>query len=168
MADDVTRRREQQLQFARTRIAERGDYSDVDRGDYSDVDRGDYSDVDRGDYSDVDRGDYSDVDRGGFGRGAGMSQSRVAADILRKAVGLGGHLVVAFVSPVGASPASCRRFRRSRPSELTTTGARARVMEMIEAIKARARARQTPATPAQAGLGSTSNPAAQVKPKSTG
>jgi len=132
MPDDVTRRREQQLEFARRRIAERGDYSDPNRGDYSDPDRGDYSDPDRGDYSDPDRGDYSDPDRGGFGQGAGMAQSRAAADILRRAVGLGGHLVVAFVSPVGASPASRRRFRRSRPSELTAAGATARVAEMIQ------------------------------------
>lgn len=162
---DATRKQRRKL--AQGRIDERGDYSDVDRGDYSDVDRGDYSDVDRGDYSDVDRGDYSDVDRGGFGLGAGTSQSQAAADILRRAVGLGGHLVVAFVSPVGASPVSRRRSRRSRPSELTTTGARAHVMEMIEAIKAKARARQTPAAPAQAAAGSTSNPAGQVPPKPT-
>jgi len=108
MTDEVTRRREQQLEFARRRIAERGDYSDPERGD------------------------YSDPERGGFGQRAGTSQSQVAADILRRAVGLGGHLVVAFVSPVGASTASCPRFRRSRPSELTTAGASARVAEMIQ------------------------------------
>ncbi|HZM92578.1 MAG TPA: hypothetical protein VFB92_04125 [Vicinamibacterales bacterium] len=108
MPDEVTRRREQQLEFARRRIAERGDYSDPERGD------------------------YSDPERGGFGQRAGTSQSQVAADILRRAVGLGGHLVVAFVSPVGASTASCPRFRRSRPSELTTAGASARVAEMIQ------------------------------------
>ena len=100
MPDEVTRRREQQLEFARRRIAERGDYSDPERG--------------------------------GFGQRAGTSQSQVAADILRRAVGLGGHLVVAFVSPVGASTASCPRLRRSRPSELTTAGASARVAEMIQ------------------------------------
>src|SRR4030095_17065383 len=135
MADDARRRREQRLRFAQKRIEERGDYSDVARGDYSDVDRGDYSDVDRGDYSDVDRGDYSDVDRGGLGLGAGMAQSQAAADILRRAVGLGGHLVVAFVSPVGASPVSRRRFRRSRPSDLTTAGARARGAGRIKGTK---------------------------------
>jgi hypothetical protein len=124
MPDEVTRRREQQLEFARRRIAERGDYSDPERGDYSDPERGDYSDPERG--------DYSDPERGGFGQRAGTSQSQAAADILRRAVGLGGHLVVAFVSPVGASTASCPRFRRSRPSELTTAGASARVAEMIQ------------------------------------
>ena len=107
MPDDVTRRREQ-MEFARRRIAERGDYVDPDKGD------------------------YVDPDKGGFGQRAGTSQSQVAADILRRAVGLGGHLVVAFVAPVGASPASCRRFRRSRPSELTTAGASTRVAEMIQ------------------------------------
>jgi len=132
MTDEVTRRREQQLEFARRRIAERGDYSDPNRGDYSDPNRGDYSDPNRGDYSDPNRGDYSDPNRGGFGQRAGTSQSQVAADILRRAVGLGGHLVVAFVSPVGASTASCRPFRRSRPSELTTAGASTRVAEMIQ------------------------------------
>ena len=123
MPDDETRRR-RQLEFARARIAERGDYTDPDRGDYTDPDRGDYTDPDRG--------DYTDPDRGGFGQRAGTSQSQVAADILRRAVGLGGHLVVAFVSPVGASPASCPPFRRSRPSELTTAGASTRVAEMIQ------------------------------------
>jgi hypothetical protein len=116
MPDDVTRRRERQLEFARARIAERGDYFDPDKGDYFDPDKG----------------DYFDPDRGGFGQRAGMAQSQVAADLLRRAVGLGGHLVVAFVSPVGASPVSRRRFRQSRPSELTTAGASTRVAEMIQ------------------------------------
>ena len=165
MPDDVTRRREKQLTFAKTRIAERGDYTDPDRGDYTDPDRGDYTDPDRGDYTDPDRGDYTDPDRGALGLGAGVSQSRVAADILRRAVGLGGHLVVAFVSPVGASPASGRRrFRRSKPSELTTAGARVRVMEMIESNRARARVQQTPATPGQTGP---ENPPGNVPPKAT-
>jgi hypothetical protein len=116
MPDDVTRRRERQQEFARARIAERGDYVDPDKGDYVDPDKG----------------DYVDPDKGAFGQRAGMAQSQVAADILRRAVGLGGHLVVAFVSPVGACPVSRRRFRRSRPSELTTAGASARVAEMIQ------------------------------------
>jgi hypothetical protein len=157
MADDARRRREQRLKFAQIRIAERGDYSDPDRGDYSDPDRGDYSDPDRG--------DYSDPDRGGFGLGAAVSQSQAAADILRRAVGLGGHLVVAFVSPVGASPVSRRRSRRSRPSDLTTAGARARVTERI---KAKTPVGGKPAIPGQTGAGFSSNPAGQVPPKSTG
>ena len=149
MADDAKRRREQRLRFAQTRIAERGDYTDQDRGDYTDQDRG----------------DYTDQDRGGLGLGAGTAQSQAAADILRRAVGLGGHLVVAFVSPVGAAPVSRRRFRRSRPSDLTTAGARARVTERI---KAKTPAGEKPATPGQTGAGSSSHPAGQVPPKSTG
>ena len=34
MTDEVTRRRERQLEFARARIAERGDYLEPDKGDY--------------------------------------------------------------------------------------------------------------------------------------
>jgi hypothetical protein len=142
MPDDETRRR-RQLEFARRRIAERGDYSDPERGDYSDPERGDYSDPERG--------DYSDPERGGFGQRAGTSQSQAAADILRRAVGLGGHLVVAFVSPVGASTASCRRFRRLTPSELTTAGASGRVAEMIQIRMLRERRLQKKPSASPAG-----------------
>jgi hypothetical protein len=159
MPDDVKRRRDRQLEFAQARIAERGDYYDPDRGDYYDPDRGDYYDPDRGDYYDPDRGDYYDPDRGGFGQRAGTAQSQVAADVLRRAVGLGGHLVVAFVSPVGASPVSRRRFRRSRPSELTTAGASARVAEMIQIRMLRERRLQKKPS---------ASPAGQKPPKPTG
>ena len=143
MPDEVTRRRERQLEFARARIAERGDYLDPDKGDYLDPDKGDYLDPDKG--------DYLDPDKGGFGQRAGLAQSQVAADILRRAVGLGGHLVVAFVSPVGASTASCRRFRRSRPSELTAAGASARVAEMIQIRMLRERRLQKKPSASPAG-----------------
>ena len=132
----------QKRRFREARLAERGDYDadrgdyDADRGDY-DADRGDY-DADRGDY-DADRGDY-DADRGGA-LGAGGSASargnRVAADIFRRAVGLGGHLVVAFVAPIGASsPTSRPRFRRRASSAGTeAAAARAHVAELREQIR---------------------------------
>jgi hypothetical protein len=140
MSDD--RVRAQKRIFREARLAERGDYDadrgdyDADRGDY-DADRGDY-DADRGDY-DADRGDY-DADRGGaFGVGgrAGARGNRVAVDIFNRAVGLGGHLVVAFVAPIGASSPMSRSRVRPRASSVETeaAAARAHVAELIEQRK---------------------------------
>jgi hypothetical protein len=138
MSDDLVRA--QKRRFREARLAERGDY-DVDRGDY-DVDRGDY-DVDRGDY-DVDRGDY-DVDRGGaLGRGA-AGACGVAADIFRRAAGLGGHLIVAVVAPIGASSPTLRRRSSPRTSSAAAeaAAANAHVAELIEQRKqARTKIRQ--------------------------
>lgn len=139
---DATQRHQLQVRFAQARLAERGEY-DPDRGGNGpargeyDPDRGEY-DPDRGEY-DPDRGEY-DPDRGSPGSRYGVGgTSQAAADILRRAVGLGGHLVVAFVSPVGASPVSRRRSRQPRPCELTITGARTLVTQLIELKMARAR-----------------------------
>ena len=148
---DNAARREQQREFSRIRQAERGDYDadrgdyDADRGDY-DADRGDY-DADRGDY-DADRGDY-DADRGaalGLGRSGGAGDTNQAlADIFRKAAGLGGHLVVAFVAPIGASsPMSRRRFRRRASSSVSeAAAARAHVAELAaQLMQTRVKAHQ--------------------------
>ena len=142
MADE-TARQDQQRKFAEARQAERGDYDsdrgdyDSDRGDY-DSDRGDY-DSDRGDY-DSDRGDY-DSDRGAYAGRDPLAGARGAnqavADIFRNASGLGGHLVIAFIAPIGASsPALRRRTRRRAPwSETETAAASAHVAELIEQIR---------------------------------
>jgi len=145
---DHAARREQQRRFARAREAERGDY-DADRGDY-DADRGDY-DADRGDY-DADRGDY-DADRGGGRGGApgGAQANRVAADIFQRASGLGGHLIVAFVAPVGASAASRPRARRRRSSsQAEAAAASAQVAALMDQIRQAfaATGKQTTASPA--------------------
>jgi hypothetical protein len=141
-----TARREQQRRFAEAREAERGDY-DADRGDY-DADRGDY-DADRGDY-DADRGDY-DADRGGgldIGR-SGAQASRVATDIFRRAASIGGHLIVAFVAPVGATPAPRRRLRtRASSSEAQAAAAGVQVAALMEQLRqSHKKARQNPTVP---------------------
>jgi hypothetical protein len=137
MPDDAARKREAQ-RLEKLRLAERGDYDadrgdyDADRGDY-DADRGDY-DADRGDY-DADRGDY-DADRGGAfgGRGAGPAGTNPAvADILRKAAGLGGHLIVALVAPVGTSMPRRRAGRRTCATG--AHGADVQVAELIEQLR---------------------------------
>ena len=97
------------------RQAERG-YDEVDRG-YDEVDRG-YDEVDRG-YDEVDRG-YDEVDRGydevdrGLGAEGGPRPADIAASIFRQASALGGHLIVSFVAPVGASGRNRRRSARKR------------------------------------------------------
>jgi hypothetical protein len=150
MADEAARR-EKQRSFAEARQAERGDY-DSDRGDY-DSDRGDY-DSDRGDY-DSDRGDY-DSDRGVYAGGrepfaGARSAKQAVADIFRNASGLGGHLVIAFVAPIGASsPAPRRRSRRRASwSETETAAASAHVAELIEQIRQN-RSQRSGRRPAQA------------------
>ena len=64
----------------------------------------------------------------------GSSPTHVAADIFRRAVGLGGHLVVAFVAPVGASSPRSRRGLggRSVPSTKELDLAKALVERLIE------------------------------------
>ena len=158
MADEAAR--QQREQFARAREAERGDY-DSDRGDY-DSDRGDY-DSDRGDY-DSDRGDY-DSDRGDYDSDRGVytggepfagprDANRVIADIFRKTVGLGGHLIVAFVAPIGSSsPAAGRRLRRRRFSaQSESAAANAHVSELIEQIRQNRSRRPDQRAPAQTAV----------------
>ena len=127
---DETARREQQQMFAKARQAERGDYDpdrgdyDPDRGDY-DPDRGDY-DPDRGDY-DPDRGDYDPDRGGGLGIGSASARaSRVATDIFRRAASIGGHLIVAFVAPVGAAATS-----RARDSGLAHPRRRLKRLQLV-------------------------------------
>jgi hypothetical protein len=88
------------------RLAERG-YEEYDRG-YEEYDRG-YEEYDRG-YEEYDRG-YEEYDRGyeeyDRGRAAGGADPRrVAADAFRQASALGGHFIVAFVTPIGRGPGS--------------------------------------------------------------
>jgi hypothetical protein len=78
--------------------------------------------------TDPDRG-KTDPDRGKTDpdRGMGSGPPYVAADIFRRAAGLGGHLVVAFIAPVGSSTAR-PLFRPSVPlsvSEVAAAAARA-------------------------------------------
>jgi len=141
MADEAAR--QQREQFARAREAERGDY-DSDRGDY-DSDRGDY-DSDRGDY-DSDRGVYT----GGEPFAGPRDANRAVADIFRKTVGLGGHLIVAFVAPTGAlSPTRGRRPRRPMFSaQSESAAANAHVAELIEQIRQNRSRRPDQRAPAQ-------------------
>ena len=141
MADEAAR--QQREQFARAREAERGDY-DSDRGDY-DSDRGDY-DSDRGDY-DSDRGVYT----GGEPFAGSRDANRAVADIFRKTVGLGGHLIVAFVAPIGAlSPTRGRRPRRPMFSaQSESAAANAHVAELIEQIRQNRSRRPDQRAPAQ-------------------
>jgi hypothetical protein len=100
---DEARRRRRAAELAR--LQERG-YEEYDRG-YEEYDRG-YEEYDRG-YEEYDRG-YEEYDRGyeeydrGRAAGAGAPDPRRAAfDAFRQASGLGGHFIVAFVTPVGAA-----------------------------------------------------------------
>jgi hypothetical protein len=108
MNGDEQRRQEAQRrrQAAETaRLRERG-YEEYDRG-YEEYDRG-YEEYDRG-YEEYDRG-YEEYDRGyeeydrGRAAGGGADPRRVAADAFRQASALGGHFIVAFVTPVGRAP----------------------------------------------------------------
>jgi hypothetical protein len=104
MATDAARKLEAQ-RLEKLRLAERG-YEELDRG-YEEIDRG-YEEIDRG-YEEIDRG-YEEIDRGGglgFGRSARSSDA--AVDLFRRAVGLGGHLKITFVAPIGASSPVSRR-----------------------------------------------------------
>jgi hypothetical protein len=61
-------------------------------------------------------------------------------------VGLGGHLVISFVAPIGPAPAPGPRRRPRRVSvETQAAAARAHVAELIEQIRCtRVKARQQP------------------------
>jgi hypothetical protein len=128
--------REQKRIFREKRLAERGDY-EPERGDYE---------PERGDYE-PERGDY-EPERGSLGPGmAGARAHQVATDIFRRAAGLGGHLVVAFVAPIGASATMSRPrvSTRASSSEAQAAAARAHVAELIEQFKqARTKVRQQP------------------------
>jgi hypothetical protein len=120
MSDSIASRREKQIQFALSRLAERGD-NVIERGDNV---------IERGDNV-IERGDNV-IERGG-GPG-GFCSNDVAAEAFRKAASLGGHLVVAFVAPVSASngrshfPLGVRRPR----SLADTAAAQALVKRLIE------------------------------------
>jgi hypothetical protein len=132
MGNDAARRREQQ-RLERLRLAERGEGA-VERGEGA-VERGEGA-VERGEGA-VERGEGA-VERGEGAVERGMilddfGSKHVAADIFRRAAGLGGHLVVAFIAPVGASsPRSRLRPLRSSPSEAEAVAARVVVARMIE------------------------------------
>ena len=58
----------------------------------------------------------------------GSGPSNVAADIFRRAASLGGHLVIAFVAPVGACDSRSRQGLRARPSRLEAEAAAAQLV----------------------------------------
>jgi hypothetical protein len=89
MSHDAERENEQKRFLKQLRLLERGK-DDPDRGK---------DDPDRG-KDDPDRG-KDDPDRGLVTNGHGPRQ---LADIFQRAAGIGGHLVVAFVAPIAASP----------------------------------------------------------------
>jgi len=63
----------------------------------------------------------------GFGS-SGFGPSNLAADIFRRAASLGGHLVVAFVAPVGASDLRSHQRLPARQSRLEAEAAAARLV----------------------------------------
>jgi hypothetical protein len=95
MNGDEQRRRDEQRRQRRAaevaRLRERG-YEEHDRG-YEEHDRG-YEEHDRG-YEEHDRG-YEEHDRG-----AAADPRQAATDAFQQATALGGHFIVAFVTPVG-------------------------------------------------------------------
>jgi len=104
MATDAARKLEAQ-RLEKLRLAERG-YDEIDKG-YDEIDKG-YDEIDKG-YDELDKG-YDEIDRGsGIGFGASAGSSRAAVDLFRRAVGLGGHLKITFVAPIGASSSVSRR-----------------------------------------------------------
>jgi hypothetical protein len=104
---DDTRFRRQTFELARLKeLKERG-YEEYDRG-YEEYDRG-YEEYDRG-YEEYDRG-YEEYDRGyeEYDRGrAAADPERVARNAFRSAMELGGHFVVAFVTPIGRATGTAR------------------------------------------------------------
>ncbi len=122
---DEARRRRRAAEIAR--LQERG-YEEYDRG-YEEYDRG-YEEDDRG-YEEYDRG-YEEYDRGyeEYDRGAaggGTDPRRAAADTFRQATALGGHFIVAFVTPVGRAPGG-----RPRPG-----GGLRGALSILEQLRAR-------------------------------
>ena len=91
--------------------------TDTDRG-RTDTDRG-RTDTDRG-RTDTDRG-RTDTDRG-FGIG-GPGTNRAVGDILHVAASLGGHLIVAMVTPISASIRSCNSVAQVGNSGLSSDDA---------------------------------------------
>jgi len=91
--------------------------TDTDRG-RTDTDRG-RTDTDRG-RTDTDRG-RTDTDRG-FGIG-GPCTNRAVGDILHVAASLGGHLIVAMVTPISASIRSCNSVAQVGNSGLSSDDA---------------------------------------------
>lgn len=155
---DETARLDGHRILAELRRAERGHY-DPDRGHY-DPDRGHY-DPDRGHY-DPDRGHY-DPDRGHYDpdRGGALDNSmaeayatRAVEDVIRRAAGIGGHLIVAFVAPVGASSASRRRpASRAASLDVEAAAARTQVAALTELLR-QSRGRNGQPKPASPGGGS--------------
>jgi len=132
MATDAARKLEAQ-RLEKRRLAERG-YDEIDRG-YDEIDRG-YDEIDRG-YDEIDRG-YDEMDRGGIlGFGTSAGSSHAAVDLFRRAVGLGGHLKVTFVAPIGAATSIPRPPHRTRgiSPKATSATAQAQVAAVTEQIK---------------------------------
>jgi hypothetical protein len=88
----------------------------------------------------------------------------VAADIFQRAAGLGGHLVVAFIAPVGASSPRSRFRSGVRPSvsEVEAAGKRALVSRLIE--QATPRPTERPSAPGPRKPTSESATATQTQP----
>ena len=108
------------------RLAERGTKSRIAA---TSIDRGDYE-PDRGEEPIVERSLTAGImsliaeELGPGMAGAGAHQ--VATDIFRSAAGLGGHLVVAFVAPIGASATMSRPRVSTRASSSEAQAAAAR------------------------------------------
>jgi hypothetical protein len=101
MCDNAARRREQQIQFANSRLAERSDVA-IERSDVA---------IERSDVA-IERSDAAIERNGGS---SGCHANDVAAETFRRATSLGGHLVVAFIAPVGASNSRSRVVPSTRP-----------------------------------------------------
>ena len=103
------------------RLAEPG----IERGD-EEIRRGD-EEIRRGD-EEIRRGD-EEIRRGALQRFGG--KDRPAADILQRAIDLGGHRIVAFVAPVGApSRSPCRPVRGPSSFQALAAAADAELAEL--------------------------------------
>jgi hypothetical protein len=129
MVDETAQRKKKEFELRR--LAERGS-DEYDRGS-DEYDRGS-DEYDRGS-DEYDRGS-DEYDRGGgLGRGSlDQAPHRVALDIFRQAASLGGHLVVAFVAPIGATSRRAVALNGAR-----NTGRNAR--DLVAQLRKQARAR---------------------------
>ena len=136
MSDHAALRREKQLQFALSRLAERSDAT-LERSDAT---------LERSDAT-LERSDAT-LERGGSPGGFGSNDA--AAETFRRAASLGGHLVVAFVAPVSASNGRSHfapGVRRSR-SQADAAAAQALVERLIEQSTRMGLGKRNAATPA--------------------
>jgi hypothetical protein len=124
MSDDEARKLEYKRMFESRRLTEPGlerGGDELERGG-DELERGG-DELERGG-DELERGG-DELERGGLSRD---SPNQVAMDIFRSAANLGGHLVVAFVAPIGASRSRFRRRRGGRVASPASEAAKAKAV----------------------------------------